>query len=218
MINTVIFDMDGLLIDSEPLWAEAMQEVFAKLGVNLTKEQYAQTTGLRTQEVVTYWHNHFKWESDSPDKVTNDILDTVTRKILEKGRPMEGMQYILDFFRQRPFKIGLASSSPMRLIDAVLDHFNIRSYFDAVTSAEFESNGKPHPAVYISCAKALGSDVLQCLAFEDSAAGMTAAKAARMKVVVVPDEHVRAQPRFGLADIRLKSLLEFNEETLAGLQ
>ncbi|PUZ24566.1 hexitol phosphatase HxpB [Chitinophaga costaii] len=218
MINTVIFDMDGLLIDSEPLWGAAMQEVFAKLGVNLTQEQYAQTTGLRTQEVVTYWHNHFKWDSASPDKVTNDILDTVTRKIIEQGRPMEGMTYILDFFKQRPFKVGLASSSPIRLIDAVLDHFKIRNYFDAVTSAEFESHGKPHPAVYIACAKALGSDVLQCLAFEDSAAGMTAAKAARMKVVVVPDEHVRDQPRFGLADVKLKSLLDFNETVLAGLQ
>lgn len=195
-----------------------MQEVFAKLGVSLSKEQYAQTTGLRTQEVVTYWHNHFKWESDSPDKVTTDIIDTVMHKILTEGKPMEGMQYILDFFKARPFKIGLASSSPLRLIDAVLDHFKIRHYFDAVTSAEFESNGKPHPAVYIACAKALGSDVLQCVAFEDSAAGMTAGKAARMKVVAIPDEHVRDQPRFGLADVKLKSLLEFNESVLAQLQ
>ncbi len=168
--------------------------------------------------MVTYWHNHFKWESDAPDKVTSDILDTVTRMILEQGQPMEGMSYILDFFKQRPFKLGLASSSPLRLIDAVLDHFKIRSYFDAVTSAEFELHGKPHPAVYLACAQALGSDVLQCLAFEDSAAGMTAAKAARMKVVVVPDAHVWEQPRFGLADVKLRSLLEFNEQVLESLQ
>lgn len=215
MINTVIFDMDGLLVDSEPLWGVAMREVFATVGVSLSPELTSRTTGLRTSEVVSYWHHYFGWNSKSPDEVTTEIIDSVTAKILSEGRAMEGLRYILDYFRAKDFKIGLASSSPLRLIVSVLEHLHIRDYFQAVQSAEFEPYGKPHPAVYLSCAAALGSDPLQCVAFEDSVTGMIAAKAARMKTVVVPELHKRQEPRFVLADMQLGSLLDFNDSKLA---
>lgn len=215
MINTVIFDMDGLLVDSEPLWGIAMREVFATVGVTLTPELTHRTTGLRTREVVSYWHNYFKWEGKSAKQVTNEIIESVTRKIMAEGRAMEGLTYILDFFRERNFKMGLASSSPLRLIEAVLDHLQIKESFQAVYSAEFEDYGKPHPAVYLACAKALNSDPLECIAFEDSVTGMTAAKAARMTTVVVPEPHNRQDPRYALANMKLDSLLQFNDQQLA---
>lgn len=217
MINTVIFDMDGLLIDSEPLWGQAMREVFATVGVELSMEQASHTTGLRTVEVVDYWHNFFKWEGKSTELVTNEIIDNITAKIVSEGVVMEGMEYILNYFEQKKFKIGLASSSPMRLIQAAVKHFGIQDRFQVISSAEFETHGKPHPAVYLSCAKALGSTPLQCIAFEDSVTGMTAAKAARMKVVVVPEIHNRNNKRYALADVQLASLKEFNNEILAKL-
>jgi len=214
MMNTVIFDMDGLLIDSEPLWGIAMREVFATVGVALSSELSSQTTGLRTVEVVDYWHNYFKWNGKTKEQVTTEIIDAVTAKILSQGTAMDGLHYILEYFRGKDWKIGLASSSPMRLIKSALDHLDITPYFHAVCSAEFESHGKPHPAVYLACAKALNSDPLHCIAFEDSVTGMIAAKAARMKVVVVPEAHKRGDKRYALADIKLDSLTEFNDGQL----
>lgn len=214
MTNSVIFDMDGLLIDSEPLWGIAMREVFATVGVELTSELSSQTTGLRTVEVVDYWHDYFKWNGKSREQVASEIIDAVTAKILAQGKAMDGLHYILEYFRGKDFKIGLASSSPMRLIKSALDHLDITPYFHAVYSAEFESHGKPHPAVYLACAKALNSDPLHCIAFEDSVTGMIAAKAARMKVVVVPEAHKRTDKRYALADLKLDSLKEFGDEQL----
>ncbi|WP_341843186.1 hexitol phosphatase HxpB [Chitinophaga caseinilytica] len=217
MIQTAIFDMDGLLIDSEPLWGIAMREVFSTVGVSLSPELTHLTTGLRTREVVSYWHNYFGWDTKSPEQVSDEIIESVTAKILRNGQAMEGLGYILDFFRSRNYRIGLASSSPSRLIQSVLDHLDIRPYFDAVSSAEFEPYGKPHPAVYLACAEALNTHPLNCLAFEDSVTGMIAAKAARMKVVVVPEAHKRTEPRFVLADMQLPSLLAFGEAELEKL-
>jgi sugar-phosphatase len=214
MLDTVIFDMDGLLVDSEPLWGEAMTEVFASVGVALTPDLWHLTTGLRTKEVVSYWYNYYKWEGKSAEQVTNEIIDNVTHKIITSGKPMEGMLYILQYFREKQFKTGLASSSPLRLINAVIEHFRIKEYFQAVYSAEFEDYGKPHPAVYLACARALDSNPLDCLAFEDSVAGMTAAKAARMTAVVVPEAHNRHNPKYALANMQLDSLLEFNDAKL----
>jgi sugar-phosphatase len=213
MIEAVIFDMDGLLIDSEPLWDLSMQEVFATLGVDITSELAAKTRGLRTREVVNYWHNYFKWESlKSPEDVCTEIIDTVTKKIITGGSAMSGLQYILDYFHTKNMKMGLASSSPQSLIDSVLDHLNIRSYFQGVYSAEFEAYGKPHPAVYLTCAEKLEVNPVHCIAFEDSVNGMVAAKAARMKVVAVPEHHNQKDKRYGLADLQLSSLLQFTDE------
>lgn len=218
MINSVIFDMDGLLVDSEPLWGLAIHEVFDTVGVSLTPELTSRTTGLRTREVVEYWHDHFKWEGKSTEQVTSEIIESVTSKILHRGEAMEGLSYILEFFKERGFNIGLASSSNMSIISSVLDYLQIRPYFKAIISAEFEPYGKPHPAVYLSAARELGVSPLHCIAFEDSVTGMTAAKAARMKVVVVPEHHNRNDKRYALADVQLKSLLDFNDHELGKLR
>jgi sugar-phosphatase len=125
---------------------------------------------------------------------------------------MEGLHYILEYFHTKDLKVGLASSSPLNLIECVLNHLNISSYFQAVYSAEFEPYGKPHPAVYLTCAKGLNVSPVHCLAFEDSVNGMVAAKAARMKVVAVPELHNQKDKRYGLADLQLPSLLHFTDE------
>ena len=211
MIDTVIFDMDGLLVDSEPLWVVAMQTVFQTVNVSITPELAAQTTGLRTKEVVNYWHNYFQWKGKTKEKVAEEIIEEVWQQVLRNGKLMDGVLEILRFFKTRNLKMGLASSSPLNFIHQVLSQFELSSYFQVISSAGDEPYGKPHPAVYLSCAQQLNSNPLQCLAFEDSINGMVAAKAARMKVVVVPEIHNRQNPKYALADLKLDLLSEFTE-------
>jgi mannitol-1-/sugar-/sorbitol-6-/2-deoxyglucose-6-phosphatase len=209
-IQSVIFDMDGLLIDSEPLWYEAAVEVFSPLGIDLTPELYASSIGLRTKEFVDNWFSAYDIEKSlAPDAVTR-INDVVVDKIRHKGEAMPGVMQVLEQVRASGLKIGLATSSPMRLIDVVVDKLGIREYFSVFSSAENLAHGKPHPQVYLDCALELGVDPVDCLCFEDSFHGMIAAKAARMKCVVIPLPAFRNEPRFQAADLLLKSLEEFD--------
>lgn len=208
-LNTVIFDMDGLLIDSEPLWGEAADEVFKMYGVNISEEQYKTTTGLRTKEFVQWWFHYFNIGEDELSRAENLITNLVADKVQQRGNIMPGVEYIFEFFIKRGFKIGIASSSHNSLIEMVMDICGIRKYVQTTSSAEFLPYGKPHPQVYLECAKALKSNPTECIAFEDSFNGMIAVKAARMKCVVVPHHSQQKDERWGAADLKLSSLQNF---------
>ncbi|RTL59908.1 MAG: hexitol phosphatase HxpB [Sphingobacteriales bacterium] len=216
-LTTVIFDMDGLLIDSEPFWEEAGKETLEKFNVSLTPEQYASSTGLRTQEWLQHWFHHFNIDAKHIPEAEEVVVQKAIEKIVANGEPMPGVNYILEFFKERNFNIGLATSSPMSLANPVVDKLNIRSYLQTITSAEHLPYGKPHPQVFINCAVELNTTPLQSLVFEDSFNGMIAAKAARMKCVVIPAHHQQEQDKWKAADLQLKSLEEFDERTLQSL-
>lgn len=214
--TTVIFDMDGLLIDSEPLWGEAAEEILARFGVKLTNEQYHQHTGLRTREFLTWWFAYFGIAPEHIESAERDLVDLVISKVTAKPRFLPGVPQILEFFQQRGFGIGLASSSPMHLIDTVEALGQLGRFIQVKTSAEGLPLGKPHPQVYLDCARQLGVSPLDCIAFEDSFNGMIAAKAARMRCVVVPAPAQQNQLRWNAADLKLSSLVDFNENLLKG--
>lgn len=216
-LNTVIFDMDGLLIDSEPIWNEAAATIFSNYGIQLTPAQYATTTGLRTKEFVQWWFGYFKIASYNAEKVEKEIVDLVIALVKQKGRPMPGISHIFNFFIDRNFKIGLASSSPMELINVVVDLLGIRTYINHISSASDLEHAKPHPEVYINAAQSLQVTPAECLCFEDSFYGMIAVKAAAMKCVVVPDHANAKNPKWGAADLKISSLQNFNELLLQSL-
>ena len=209
--------MDGLLIDSEPLWDEAATEIFSRYGIKLTSEQYTTTTGLRTKEFIHWWFTHFKIPLEDIDQVEKDIIEKVTVLVLQKGKPMPGLSHIFNFFTERGYKIGLASSSPVELINVVIDLLQIRNALQAISSAANLMYGKPHPEVYLNCANALNSHPAQCICFEDSFNGMIAAKAARMKCIVVPDAKNSREVKWNAADLKIPSLQSFNELLLQSL-
>ena len=209
--------MDGLLIDSEPYWQEAGIETLQHFNVSLTLEQYHATTGLRTREWIQYWFNFFEIDYRYAKDAEVKIVDAAIEKIRAHAQPMPGIDYIFPFFKENHFTIGLATSSPVELIDVVVDKLGIRGYFKGFSSAENLPHSKPHPAVFLNCAEILEKDPVNCICFEDSFNGMIAAKAARMKCIVIPASDVYAQPKWEAADLKLRSLLEFDGNELAAL-
>lgn len=209
-INTVLFDMDGLLLDTEPLWGESMLRVAEKHKIPITRTRFKETTGLRIYEVTDHWAIHYPWEGKTSKEVADEILDDIIASSKTSGRVLDGVEKALKLLRKHHYKIGLASSSPRHMIDALVEHFDIAKHFDVITSADAVELGKPHPAVFLHCAKELGAKPNECLVLEDSVNGVIAGKAARMKVIAIPDQLHFDDPRFSIADAKLKSLEGFD--------
>ncbi len=209
--------MDGLLIDSEPLWKDAADALFLTYEKQLTAEQYVSTTGLRTKEFLAYWFRHFNLPETEIGNAETIVVNEVIKLVQHKGKPMPGVQHIFNFFQERGFKIGLAGASPPELINLVVDLLGIKDHLAAISSATGMAYGKPHPEVYLNCAGKLNTTPVACICFEDSVNGMIAAKAAKMKCVVVPSLHDSKNPAWGAADLKISTLTNFNELLLDGL-
>lgn len=204
--------MDGLLLDSEPLWVEAEIAVFNSVGVPLTKALCRETIGVRLDGVVRHWYKKYPWHNESLESVEARVLEDVSRRILERGKLMPGVGETIESLCRAQYMLAVASSSPMQLMRAALGRFEIIDYFSVLHSAELEDRGKPDPAVYLTAISLLGSDPEDCIAFEDSVAGVHAAKSAGAWVIAVPDSADISNPDFADADLVLSSLTEFSIE------
>ena len=201
--------MDGLLLDSEILWHKAEVEIFGELGVAISEDEDRLTKGMFVDEVVEYWYVRYPWTGVEPRDVVTRLLARVGDLVEAEGQLMAGATRALNLASERG-PVALASSTPLSLIYRCLDHFELRSCFASVHSAEFEPYGKPHPGVFLSAAASLEVTPTRCLVLEDSAAGVLAAKAARMSVVAVPTTTDLDQAAFALADLVLASLDELS--------
>lgn len=212
MIEAVIFDMDGVLVDSEPLWRRAEVQVFGEAGLHLTEDECKHTMGLRLDEVVRV---RLPERSESERaRVEAQILERVIELVRTEGEPKDGVPEAMSFVRSLQLPVALASSSPLRLIHATLERIGLARAFAFVHSAENETYGKPHPAVYLTTANRLGVFPDRCVAIEDSLRGLISAKAASMKCILVPEE---PDPRWVLADVVLPSLRALDADAWAAL-
>lgn len=207
-IKAVIFDMDGVIIDSEPLWRRAMIQSFVEIGIPFTDDHCRITTGLRFKEVANFWLTKHQINHVNIDEFDTLVINRLCELILTEGKAMKGVNEILHFLKENNFKIGIGTSSNTKLMNTVIDALSIRHYFDALSSAEFLEYGKPHPHVFLNCAQALAIEPSACLVIEDSVNGIIAGKAAQMKVVAIPEDINKNNSKFAIADYSVESLLE----------
>ena len=213
MPKAVIFDMDGIIIDSEPLWRRAMVSGFTKNGLPFTEADSRVTTGMRIDQVISFWNNKTPFTTNET-LVKDTIENHLCALIMAEGKPMKGLQQALDVIANQGLIISLATSSSKKLITCVLHVLKIEHYFKHIQSAEDLKYGKPHPEVFLKCAEAINTKPNECLVIEDSLNGIISGKAAGMNVIGIPEEFNISNPKFIIADLTLHSLLEINLETL----
>lgn len=211
--KAVIFDMDGVIIDSEGLWRQAQQGALARWGASVSDEECIRLTkGKRLDEIARTWCEYCHL-SVTPTQLEAEIRRLITALIAKKGEAMPGVKDVLTFLCQSGYQLALATSSSYQVIDAVLTKLKIEHCFSVICSADDESHGKPHPAVYLSALRKLRLPAADCLVIEDSLSGFKAAQAAGIKTVVVAEDF--QQPCFNSAVARYASLEQLLETVAA---
>jgi len=201
----VILDMDGVILDSEPIHLEATNRVLKKYGAELS---YRENLSLQGTAEIPYWKilmERFGFSEDVKkliDEKEKHMFEILSRKELV---PNEGLMEFLLALRKRGIPIGLASSSQLNQINFILRKLGLREFFSAITSGEEVSEGKPEPQIYLETARRLGVPPERCVAIEDSRNGLISAKRAGMKVIAYRND-------FGLdVDMKINSFLELKD-------
>jgi sugar-phosphatase len=221
-VEAVVLDMDGLLIDTEPVWRAAQAAVFAGLGVELTASDLIDSTGQPVEELIPIWRRRAREASLlagaglTDAEVADLIVDRVIAHVKARGQPMPGVTAAIALFERCGLRLAIASSSPLRVIDAVCDRLGL-DRIGVRCSARNEARGKPAPDVYLTAARRLGVAAAGCLALEDSPNGIVSARAAGMRCVAVPDLLLAGDPRYRQADLVLTSLTGLDEAALRHL-
>lgn len=185
MIKAAIFDMDGLLIDSERIIMQGCIEAAASIGITYTKQQYVQLVGRIWSDSSRIMAEQLNGEHNMQQVIAglNRFLDARDHLFPLKTGVLELLQY----YREVGITCSVASSSPIPHITHRLSHTGVLDYFAHVTSGQEVQRGKPNPDIYLLALEKLGLPADECIAFEDSELGAQAAIAAGLRVIVVPD-------------------------------
>jgi mannitol-1-/sugar-/sorbitol-6-/2-deoxyglucose-6-phosphatase len=211
MIKAAIFDLDGLLIDTEPIWRAAHRSIVAGYGGSLTENEVREMAGKPTLDIAREWCRRFDLQI-APVELANKIAARVVAEVNRTGRPLPGALQSVQLFQNHAIPIALASSAAPSVIEAALHCLGLEDIMSYVRSGTSVARGKPYPDLFLATAEDLGVNAKNCLVFEDSASGVQAAKAAGMKCIVVPEEKNRHLKVFRQADRILSSLLELKWE------
>jgi HAD superfamily hydrolase (TIGR01509 family) len=190
MIEAVVFDLDGVLIDSEPVWEEVRRGLVAERGGHWAPDAQRRLMGMSTQEWAWYLSDDLG-VGLPPEEVAALVVDRMAARYRERIPFLPGAVEAVRRLAAR-WPLGLASSSPPVLIETVLEAAGLRSYFQVTMSTEQVPHGKPAPDIYLAVAARLGVSPADCAAIEDSSNGLRSAAAAGLRVIAVP--HPRYPP------------------------
>jgi HAD superfamily hydrolase (TIGR01509 family) len=215
MIDAVVFDLDGVIVDSEQVWDDVREQLVRERGGRWHDGAQAAMMGMSSTEWSRYMHDELGL-AESPA----EIDDEVVRRMLERyRRDLPLIDGAVDAVRRlaAAFPLAVASSSNRPLIRAVLEAAGIQGLYAAVVSSEEVERGKPAPDVYLEAACRLGTEPVRCAAVEDSANGIRSAHAAGMRVLVIPNSHCPPAPdALALADVVVQSVRELTPELVRG--
>lgn len=203
-LKAIIFDMDGVLIDSEPLHFEAYRELISSYGSEYTLEYNQQFLGQKDVEIAPKVIKDHNLPLSTKQFVIDK--DKIFHALIKKSAaPLAGVTKTLKTARDLNFKVGLASSSKMETIQLIVKTLNLLPYFDSLTSGDEVAKGKPAPDVFLLAAKRLATEPTECLVIEDTDAGVMAAKSAKMFCVAIPCQATIHQKHLN-ADMKLESM------------
>jgi beta-phosphoglucomutase family hydrolase len=210
-VKAIIFDMDGVLVDTEPIYFAANRVLFERLGFSVTQEGYARFIGLDANRMWAQLKAEHALPQPIPELVTLE-RDAMYRALLQADlTPMDGLIPLLDDLQRRGIRLAIASSSARQIINTILDKTGLRAYFAVIASGEDAAHGKPAPDIFLLAAERLGIAAADCTVIEDAAAGVRGAKAAGMRVIGLRSPGSGAQD-LGEADAIIHSLKQLAGE------
>jgi HAD superfamily hydrolase (TIGR01509 family) len=211
VIEAVVFDLDGVLIQSEEVWDEVRGAYVRERGGRWDGEVQRAMMGMSSVEWSRYLHE-VAGVPDDPETINEEVVRRMLVAYRERLPLIDGAVAAVQRLAAR-YRLGLASSSNRTLIDAVLDLAGLAQYFQVTVSSEEVARGKPAPDVYLEAARRLGVEPARCAAIEDSHAGIRAAKAAGVRVIAIPNPAYPPDPEsLAQADVTIHSLDELTPE------
>ncbi|PJG82480.1 hexitol phosphatase HxpB [Caviibacterium pharyngocola] len=216
MKKAFIFDMDGLLINSEPLWQATGIEVLNAHAIPVTLENMLQWTGSPVPVIVEKACALYQIKADQA-VISEQFLAKAIDNIIKAKPIMPFVRETLNLLKAKGYRMAIASASPRYMLDAIVQSLDIADFFDVISSAHELEYNKPHPQVYLNACQQLGLKPKECVGVEDSKVGMTAVKSALMTCIVVPHSDVAHHGYWQLADYQLNHLGEITPEFLARL-
>ena len=187
-IKAVLFDMDGLMVDTESLATEAFIHSAKKQGYDMTKEETLLVLGFTTKSIYEFWENYFKNSGVSGKQLVDDHYKYIENILFTTGpRKMPYIEELLKYLKENNYKVAVASSSNIEHIINNMEKTGLKKYIDEFASGVEVENGKPAPDVFLLAAKRLGVKPENCLVLEDSKAGVIAGSSAGAKAIMVPD-------------------------------
>lgn len=211
-IKAVLFDMDGLMVDTESLSTEAFINSAKAQGYNMTKEETLKVLGFTKANIYQFWIDYFQGTNVDGKKLVDDHYEYIENVLYTVGpEKMPYVEELLKYLKENNYKIAVASSSDAADIKNNLEKTKLEKYIDEIASGAEVENGKPAPDVFLLAAKRLGVDAKDCLILEDSKAGIKAGKASGAMVFMVPDMYTVDKECEDTADRILANLGEVIE-------